>query len=442
MSWVSGLLAIARLLLSGLGLFLSLWIVLPAPIFALLPLSVGAPEVSPWLLSLNLLLAGFGLLGVIARRRPAPESKPESQLESQPESRLEPRPRLRLSSARIPLGMSSLAIALSLWPLIQLPLAHQNADRAIATLIGPETASISTSQFQNPPSQRPPSQRQHPWSSRTSFQGITIPEVRYAPDIRFAQPDGIPLRLDLYRPLASEPTTPYPSLVVIYGGAWQRGSPKNDEKFSRYMAAQGYAVWAIAYRHAPRYRFPAQFDDVQAALSFIQTHAAAYNADPNRIALIGRSAGAQLAMLAAYQPNQPAIRGVISYYGPVNLTRGYYEIPTPDPINSRRTLTAFLGGSPDQFPDLYRQASPYNQVRPADTPPGPLPPTLLIYGGKDHIVRSAYGQALRDRLQATNNPVAFIEIPWADHAFDAVFNGPSNQMALYYTERFLAWALR
>ena len=65
-------------------------------------------------------------------------------------------------------------------------------------------------------------------------------------------------------------------------------------------------------------------------------------------------------------------------------------------------------------------------------------PTLLVYGGRDHIVEPKYGAIVVDALRARGTPVAYLEIPWADHAFDEVFNGPSSQIALYYTERFIA----
>jgi acetyl esterase/lipase len=202
------------------------------------------------------------------------------------------------------------------------------------------------------------------------------------------------------------------------------------------MAARGYTVVAIDYRHAPRYRFPAQLEDVRSALTYIQQHAEALEVDVTRLAVMGRSAGAHLAMLAAYQHCSLAIRAVVNYYGPVDLTKGYYDLPNPDPINSRAVLNALLGGSPEQFPDLYRQASPYELIN------KPLPTSLLIYGGRDHLVQAKFGRSLYDRLQATGNRAVWLEIPWAEHAFDEVFNGVSNQLALYYTERFLAWTLR
>jgi acetyl esterase/lipase len=95
-----------------------------------------------------------------------------------------------------------------------------------------------------------------------------------------------------------------------------------------------------------------------------------------------------------------------------------------------------IGGTPEQLPERYAEASPITYAT------RPLPPTLLIYGRRDHSVEAKYGARLGERLAATRTPVAYLEIPWAEHAFDEVFNGPSSQVALFYTERFLAWATR
>lgn len=126
---------------------------------------------------------------------------------------------------------------------------------------------------------------------------------------------------------------------------------------------------------------------------------------------------------------------MVNYYGPVNLPGGYKTPPNPDPINTRAVLKAFLGGSLKELPNQYEIASPINYLT------HPLPPTLLIYGSRDHLVEARFGRQMYERLHDSGNTAVFLEIPWAEHAFDAVFNGVSNQLALYYTERFLAWAL-
>ncbi len=387
--------------LLSIGLFVSMWICLPAPIFSLLPLSVGAPEISPVLVIFNagVLLLCWLLFWLRDYRQP----------------------RLVIFS----LCVSGLAVVLSAAPLLQFSAAQQQAQSAIESSLGRDY-------LRDLPPALIAKMRSQPLVMGDIWSQIPIPEVRLDRDLLFANPDGVKLTMNIYRPLQ---VGKYPAIVSIYGGAWQRGSPDSDDTFNRYIAAQGYVVWAIDYRHAPTYQFPTQLEDVRSALTFIKKHADENETDLDRVALIGRSAGAQLAMLAAYQDPPFPIRAVVDYYGPVNLTAGYEQVPTPDPIESRATLRAFLGGTPQDLPTLYRQASPLTAVKPA------LPPSLLIYGGKDHIVASKYGKYLAAQLRSQGNQAVFIEIPWADHAFDAVFSGLSNQLALYYTERFLAWAL-
>ncbi|MHC5730167.1 MAG: alpha/beta hydrolase, partial [Nostoc sp.] len=171
----------------------------------------------------------------------------------------------------------------------------------------------------------------HPFDLVNFFRGIPLGKMRHQKDIIFASPAGVPLKMEVYQP--SE-VGKYPAVVVIYGGAWQYGNPHANSEFNQYLANHGYTVFAIDYRHAPKYRFPSQLDDVRTALNFVRKHAAEYEADPERIILFGRSAGAHLAMLAAYQPDAPPIRAVVNYYGPVNLTEGYKTPPNPDPIHS------------------------------------------------------------------------------------------------------------
>ena len=192
---------------------------------------------------------------------------------------------------------------------------------------------------------------------------------------------------------------------------------------------------AIDYRHATMAVAGADRGRPLGA-RLIREHAEDYKADLTRLALVGRSAGAQLALLAAYEPNAPRIRGVVGYYGPVDLTEGYRHPPTPDPLGVRTIEQALLGGTPESMPGRYRDASPINYVTRR------LPPTLLVYGARDHVVEARFGRMLHQRLLATGSTAVLLEIPWAEHGFDAVPGGASAQLSLYYTERFLAWALR
>ncbi|NET59415.1 MAG: alpha/beta hydrolase [Symploca sp. SIO2E6] len=281
------------------------------------------------------------------------------------------------------------------------------------------------------PTQLQSKMRSQPFSFVDALIGIKTPKVRHTKGVIFAQPDGVPLSMEIYRPLQ---VGQYPGIVVLYGGGWQSGSPSNNSEFNRYLAAQGYTVFAIDYRHAPHYQFPAQLDDVQTALAFIQQQAVKYETDVTRLALIGRSAGGLLAMLAAYQQNALPVKAVVSYYGPFNLTQAYQELPKPDPLNVRGVLSDFLGGSPEAVPQQYHLASPASYVTYS------LPPTLLVHGSRDPLVPLYWAEDMHNSLQAAGNISALLEIPWGKHSFDAVFKGFGNQLVLYHTERFLAWA--
>jgi acetyl esterase/lipase len=385
------------ILLTVAGLTLTIWSVLPAPNMTLLPLSVGAPEFAIWLL-------GFSLIGLASYAIFPQDPK---------------------TLKWIGMGLSMVSIILSASPLVQLPATIDRANRSMNQAFG-------DSYLAKLPSQIQATFRPQPFTISAAIQGIPMTAIRSHQRIQFAKPDGVPLNINLYQPLAPGK---YPGVIQIYGGAWRGGNPNSNEQFSRYLASRGYVVVAIDYRHAPKYRFPAQLNDVNTALEYIQQQASNWEIDLDRLAIIGRSSGGHLAKLAAYQPDALPFKAVISYYGPIDLTAGYVDPPKPDPIDSRQVMRDFLGGTSLELPELYKQASPGQLVN------RKLPPTLLIYGGQDHLVEARFGHKLAKNLQAFDTPTVFIEIPWANHAFDIIFNGTSNQLALYYTERFLARSL-
>ena len=382
--------SLLSLILGILGIFLSLWIIIPAPTWTLLPLGVGAPEISPWLIVVNAIALTLATLFYKG-----------------------------WWSNLIIVG-SLVGIVIASLPLVQFSAVNRSFEAEMERVLGVDyLKDISHLQL-----------RPKPLRIIDVFRGISIADVRINRGIVFASPDGVELKLNTYRPLAAGK---YPTLVIIYGGAWRTGDPNSYEQFSSYMAARGYTVIAIDYRHTPQYKFPTQLEDVETALLYIKTHARDLEVDLTKMAVLGRSAGGHLASLAAYKQH-PVIpfKAVISYYAPVNLANGYYDLPVPDPIDIQAVLNDFLGGSPEDEPKLYRQASLTTYVRER------LPPSLLVYASRDHLVQAKFGRNLYDKLKATENPVIFLEIPWAEHAFDAVFFGVSNQLALYYTERFLA----
>ena len=360
------------LAVSAILLFLSSWIVVPAPHSSLYPLAVGSPELAP------ALFAGSALLAILsafyARRR---------------------------RTARVSLALAASASLLSLVPLVQLPIALARFNRSM----GQTTA--------EPPARNP---------------GL----IRVTRGVPFSKADGVPLALDVYQPAADGT---FPIIMQIYGGSWQNGSPVSQEWFSQYFAAQGYLVVAIDYRHAPEWKWPEQIVDVRTALYWISEEAHRFGGDPSRIVLVGRSAGAQLAMRLAYQEGPSSIRGVVNYYGPVDLADGWRRPPRPDPLDVRGILEMFIGGTPNEKPEHYRHASPITWVSKASAP------TLSLYGARDHVVDVRFGRMLDAALKRAGATSVLLELPWSEHSFDAVPYGVGRQVALRYTERFIAWAV-
>ncbi len=230
------------------------------------------------------------------------------------------------------------------------------------------------------------------------------------------------LLMPLSKPTNAVPVRPgAPLVLVIYGGAWERGSPKNDPQFNGIIASWGYRVIALDYPHAPRSRWPAQRDAILRQIDSLRT---------GRIAVLGHSSGAQLAMIAAaLRPNR--ISAAITYESPVDLGLAYEYPPQPDVINIRRILLDLCGGPPKQQPACYKTGSPRYVVHAG------MPPILMIAAGRDHVAPVAFERLLRDELRHDGVSVSYLELPWADHAFEDVAAGFHDRVALWYLRRFL-----
>jgi acetyl esterase/lipase len=252
-------------------------------------------------------------------------------------------------------------------------------------------------------------------------------------DIPVPLRDGARLALDLYRPRG---TVLPPLVVTIYGGAWRFGSRAAETRLAGWLAANGYAVAVIDYRHAPAYRYPVELEDVDDAFKTIALLADEWHVDRARVAIFGRSAGAQLALLAAERDQPVPIRAAVAYYAPSDLIGGYATPPQPDPAHARDILEAYLGGPPDAAHiAAYRGASPIDRAHAG------MPPVLAIIGDRDELVLPKFQRAFAARLNALHVPNVAIELPWSNHAFDAV-NGLGAGIANDATLRFFATTLR
>jgi acetyl esterase/lipase len=133
-------------------------------------------------------------------------------------------------------------------------------------------------------------------------------EVVLKPHIAFAEHDGMKLLGDLYLPKGRIKA---PVLVGVHSGGWQVGDRKFYRHWGTYLAKHGYALLAIEYRLVkPELKtWPGVVGDCKAAIQFVRANAADLGLDPDRIGMIGDSAGAHLSALAALAGDEPPFSG-------------------------------------------------------------------------------------------------------------------------------------
>jgi acetyl esterase/lipase len=259
------------------------------------------------------------------------------------------------------------------------------------------------------------------------------------------------------------------AFVYFHGGGWTAMDKDfGTRPFFRHLVAQGHTVMDVAYRLCPEVDIYGIIGDVKRAIAWMKVNASRYGINPEQVVLGGGSAGAHLALLAAYTPGHPeltpedikdadlSVQGVISYYGPTDLVVGYKPWLTsnpninmdPVPIGTRLDsseamrylgrLDLLLGGGPQEVPDIYQLVNPTTHVHPS------CPPTLLIQGDKDVLVALDTTCALYTKLVQSGVPAINVVFPWTEHGFDVFFPpqiNPAAQSALYDVDRFLALLL-
>lgn len=232
-------------------------------------------------------------------------------------------------------------------------------------------------------------------------------------EVDFAQPEGFrPLSLDLRTPQADGA----PLVVFLHGGGWLRGSRKvftpgisDADSFERIVAA-GIAIASCEYRLSGEAYFPAQLDDVDAALDWLQRNGADHGVDASRVVLWGVSAGATLAALTGLR--RADVRGVVDWFGPADLfAMGAHDGAAPDvaePAAETREAR-WLGAPAVEVPDAARRASPALQVHAG------APPFHIVHGTDDRHVPLAQSAALVAALHRVGADVDFHEVPGGRH---------------------------
>lgn len=263
---------------------------------------------------------------------------------------------------------------------------------------------------------------------------LILPEepkpIRLAANIVYKQVDNYygmetkPLHLNLIRGVWNEAR---PLVIWIGGGGWDNVTYSAHVPSMIFLAEAGFHVATVEYRSSGLSNFPAAIEDIKAAIRYLRKNADRWMIDREHIGIMGESAGAHLAALAAVtgdtgifstgeNPEESdAVSCACDWYGPVDFVT----------FNSPWASAAWkLMGKPrEEFPEDYKMASPVNYVTPQ------TPPFLLLHGNADPVVPISQSEEFYEKLTANGVETDFYELEGANHA-DARFYGPEVQQII------------
>jgi acetyl esterase/lipase len=250
--------------------------------------------------------------------------------------------------------------------------------------------------------------------------------------IQYVEHDGVKLIGDLYSPKGRDKA---PVIIAIHGGGWQAGSPKTYEHWGPHLAKNGYAVFAISYRLSKpgAKTYPGAVYDVKAAVQYVRANAAALGVDPDRIGLMGDSAGAHLAALVALAGDEPLfsteyrndphaatstnVKAVVGFYGVYDMHAQWHHDQLSRPRD--QITEKFLGQSPMQSRRVYFDSSPTSYAT-IDKREKLGTRFLLIHGTDDDIVDpKTQGLVFLNMLKQAGFFARTTVVPGAGHFFTA-----------------------
>ena len=259
--------------------------------------------------------------------------------------------------------------------------------------------------------------------------------------VRFATIDGKDLYADVYVPANSSGGLSAPVLMMHPGG-YVKGERSMGVDWDRWLAERGYTVFDVDYRLAPPVTWKIAAEDAACAASWVAANANTYRVDPERLLAAGQSAGGGLALQLAYGLGDgivhsscggtaPQPKAVLAIYPPDDFALGWEQDAKLGPIKARDLLTAYLGGSPEEFSDRYRAVSATFHVRAG------LPPIFIAGGVNDHLVLYSGHLEFARKLDAAGVPNELVTIPYSDHGFDVAWGSIGGQIARHAAGEFL-----
>ncbi len=225
-----------------------------------------------------------------------------------------------------------------------------------------------------------------------------------------------PVMGDFYRPVGVKSA---PAVLLVHGGGWTGKDGRwQMTGIAKKLAKRGYVVFNVTYRLAPRWIYPAPVDDLKQAVKWLRTHAAEEGIDPDRISTYGYSAGGYLAALVGLDETQH-IQAIVAGGTPADLTL----YPGGD------LVPQFLGGTKQEIPGRFREASPvYHVTRKS-------PPVFIYHGGSDTLVPPEHAWEFIGALEKNKVPHEVYWIEGRDHIAAFLLPAESVDLAVDFLDR-------
>lgn len=234
------------------------------------------------------------------------------------------------------------------------------------------------------------------WAMTASFLNQGAPDTPVERGRVIGTRRGEPLTVDLY---AAEGEGPHPGILLVHGGAWVAGSPVTHDKLTKRLAERGYAVASVDYALAPEHKFPEGLDDCVAAADWLVGEVSNLGMDPERLAIMGDSAGANLAAATLdalfERDGATPFRAAVLPYGVYDFP-SMLELPEDAPFVNGRTFVwqvdDYVGVGIDDALLATPGVSPLLSKHLAS-----FPPTFMTVGTHDPLLQQSrdFDEALR-----------------------------------------------
>jgi acetyl esterase len=245
--------------------------------------------------------------------------------------------------------------------------------------------------------------------------------IKIDKDVEYANINGLSLKADVYYPF--DQSKKYPGIAMVHGGGWISGSKENEKFMAMELASKGYVVIAIGYRLADVAKYPAGVQDIETGIQWLRKNHEAYSLNKKKMAVLGESAGAQMATLVGVR-TENKIQAIVNVDGIVSFIHPEAEEST--------YASYWLGGDRNVNLKNWTEASPLEFVDKN------TPPTLFInssqprfHAGRDDMMK---------KLKSYNIPSEFHEIKDTPHSFWSA--EPWFTETLNYTVDFLNEVLK